>query len=130
MPNIPMLKSTISAVVVASVSKFYTGHNTKDAIVSGLVNMGSVAITDALFSMSSMLPAWFAKLGYYGQDIASSLINVALIWGLNKLNLKSVNFVTNGGPFMDFLISLGAAVVASYAVAPIRQMLPGAAGIV
>lgn len=121
--NVPIVKASIAGVVSGSVSKFYSKMDGKEAIKSGALTAGSVAITDTLFSLVTLLPAWFGALGFYGQDIASSLLDAGARWLIK--NKSSMTWsTTNGGFVTDFLVSLGSAVLASYAQTPIRGMLP------
>lgn len=121
--NVPIVKASISGVVSGAVGKYYSKFDTKEAIKSGAITAGSVAITDTLFSLVSMLPSWFSKLGYYGQDVASSLLDAGVRW-LVKNKSAMTWTVTNGGFVTDFLVSLGSSVIASYAEAPLRGILP------
>lgn len=123
MNTVPIVKSSIAAVVSGGVGKFYSKMDNKEAIKSGLLTGVSVAVIDTLFSLVAMLPAWFSFLGYYGQDVASSLLDAGLRYLIR--NKSAMTFaVTNGGFVTDFLVSLGSAVLASYAQAPIRGILP------
>lgn len=122
--NVPIIKSSIAAVVSGSVSKLYFKDSNKEAVVSGLTTGASVAITDALFKLSTMLPGWFAMLGYYGQDVASALVDAGIRWlAMNKGKMEWA--ITHGGFVKDFLVSLGSAVIASYVDEPVRKILPG-----
>lgn len=122
--NVPIIKSSIAAVVSGSVSKLYFKDSNKESVVSGLTTGVAVAVTDTLFKLSAMLPSWFAVLGYYGQDVASSLLDAGIRWfATNKGKMEWA--VTHGGFVKDFLVSLGSSVIASYANAPIRSVLPG-----
>lgn len=121
--NVPVVKATLGAVVSGSVGKFMYKMDNKEAIKSGLITGGSIAITDTLFSLVSMLPVFFSKLGYYGQDIASSLLDASIRYLVRNKSAMTWS-TTNGGFVTDFLVSLGSAVLASYAEAPIRGILP------
>ena len=121
--NVPVVKSSIASLVSGSVSKLYYKDSNKEAVMSGLTTGVSVAVTDTLFKLVTTLPAWFSALGYYGQDVASALMDAGLRWLAHKQG-KSDWVVTHGGFLMDFLVSLGCAVVASYAEVPIRGVLP------
>lgn len=121
--NVPVVKATLGAVVSGSVGKFMYKMDNKEAIKSGLITGGSIAVTDTLFSLVSMLPVFFSKLGYYGQDVASALLDASIRYLVR--NKSSMTWsTTNGGFVTDFLVSLGSAVLASYAEAPIRGILP------
>jgi hypothetical protein len=121
--NVPVVKATLGAVVSGSVGKFMYKMDNKEAIKSGLITGGSIAVTDTLFSLVSMLPVFFSKLGYYGQDIASSLLDASIRYLVRNKSAMTWS-TTNGGFVTDFLVSLGSAVLASYAEAPIRGILP------
>ena len=121
--NVPVVKATLGAVVSGSVGKFMYKMDNKEAIKSGLITGGSIAITDTLFSLVSMLPVFFSKLGYYGQDFASSLLDASIRYLVRNKSAMTWS-TTNGGFVTDFLVSLGSAVLASYAEAPIRGILP------
>ena len=121
--NVPGVKATLGAVVSGSVGKFMYKMDNKEAIKSGLITGGSIAVTDTLFSLVSMLPVFFSKLGYYGQDIASSLLDASIRYLVRNKSAMTWS-TTNGGFVTDFLVSLGSAVLASYAEAPIRGILP------
>ncbi len=121
--NVPVVKATLGAVVSGSVGKFMYKMDNKEAIKSGLITGGSIAITDTLFSLVSMLPVFFSKLGYYGQDVASALLDASIRYLVRNKSAMTWS-TTNGGFVTDFLVSLGSAVLASYAEAPIRGILP------
>lgn len=121
--NVPVVKATLGAVVSGSVGKFMYKMDNKEAIKSGLITGGSIAITDTLFSLVSMLPVFFSKLGIYGQDFASSLLDASIRYLVRNKSAMTWS-TTNGGFVTDFLVSLGSAVLASYAEAPIRGILP------
>jgi hypothetical protein len=121
--NVPVIKSSIAAVVSGSVSKFYFKDSNKESVASGLTTGVAVAVTDTLFKLSTMLPSWFAALGYYGQDVASSLLDAGIRWiATNKAKMEWA--VTHGGFVKDFLVSLGSSIIASYVDAPVRGLLP------
>lgn len=122
--NVPIVKSSIAAIVSGGVGKFMYKMDNKEAIKSGLLTGASVAITDTLFSLVAMLPSFFGPLGYYGQDVASSLLDAGLRYLIRNKSDMAYAVTTNGGFVTDFLVSLGSAVLASYAQTPIRGFLP------
>lgn len=121
--NVPIIKASIAAITSGAIGKFYSRMPNSEAIKSGLLTGGAVIVTDTLFSLSTMLPSWFAPLGYYAQDIASSLLDAGVRW-LVRTKTSMMWTTTNGGFLTDFLISLGSSVIASYANVPVRSMLP------
>jgi hypothetical protein len=120
--KVPIVKGTIAGIVSGSVAKFYYKEKNREALISGSITLGSVIVTDTLFSLVTMLPTWFAPLGFYGQDIASSLLDASIRFLAKKNMMKWTH--SNGGFITDFLISLGSTVVASYAAVPVSSYLP------
>lgn len=119
--KVPLIKATIAGIVTAGVSKFYTKAPNKDCLFSGLLTGASTVITDTLFSLITGLPSWFNYLGQYGQDFAAALLNTGII-ALGKGKMAWI--VSNGGLLPDFLISLGANVLAAYVEMPLAAYVP------
>lgn len=120
--KVPIVKGALAGIISGTVSKLYYKENAKQAVLSGSITLGSVVVTDTLFSLITALPQWFKSLGYYGQDVASSLLDAGVRFFAYKYSMKWSH--TNGGFITDFLISLGSTVLASYAQAPLNAYLP------
>lgn len=120
--KVPILKGTISAIISASVSKFYGKASNKESLYSGLLTGASTIITDTLFNLTTFLPSWFSMLGLYGQDFAAALLDSGFRFFAKGKGMAWTH--SNGGFVADFLISLGSNVLASYVEMPIASYLP------
>jgi hypothetical protein len=120
--KVPIVKGTLAGIISGTISKFYYKEDAKLAVMSGAITLGSVVVTDTLFSLITVLPDWFKFLGTYGQDFASALLDAGVRFFASKYSMKWSH--SNGGFIVDFLISLGSTVLASYAEAPLNSYLP------